>query len=583
MKKTHRLAFRIEAFAAFSAGLSHALRHHLMMSPFLRGLWMGPGTALNRFYAPALRPGDTLRGELFLAGDLTLPGGLVRVESGHSPFSHLTAGPQWQDSLHGFSWLPDLLAVDGDSGQAAAQQLILEWTRRGYVTRRAMMKPHLIGRRLAHWLFALGVLHERFDSQELVRVQNSFAAQARWLARSWQQAPDGVERLTAATGLALAGLAVNDDGRILRRGMDALMRELRRQILPDGGHISRTPAVLVDVLADLIAIESGLAARQISPPAQFAETVKRMQGLVRLMRHQNGELACFHGGLSLTKPAIDAVLPRRKSSPTMSFAQKSGYQRLEAGSTCLLIDAGDPPLGAASRRAHAAPLAFEMSYGGDKFITNCGPNLVHGDGWQLAARGLPAHATLAFERDVMDPFLRHGFAARQLGARLKPMDWQVHNRRVEDKTGIWLEMSHAGFVASHGVRHNRRFFVDALGEDIRGEDLLLADMNHVAREGARFHLRFHLHPHIRASVQSGGNNVLLLGRSGHGFQFRMAGPDEATLLRVEESVYMGTNGVPQRSQQLAIYGVLGHTDTLIRWALRYAGKSQKPRKFRPDE
>lgn len=577
MKQTHRLAFRVEALAALSSRLAHGLRNRAMMSPPLRGFWTGPGTPLNFFSPPALRPGDKLRGELFLAGDLTLPGAQMRIEAGSSPFTINAPNRAWQNSLHGFIWLPDLLAVDGEAGRAMARQLMLQWVRGPYLTRPAFMHPAIIGRRLAHWLLAMGMLRDGFDTHEMALLQNSFAAQARWLSPRWQQGEDGIGRLGAACGLTLAGLAMNDDGRILRRGMDALMRELRRQILPDGGHISRAPSVLIDILADMIAVESGLVARQIEPPAQFHETVKRMQGLVRLMRHSNGELACFHGGLSADKARIDAVLPRRKPATTMRFAQKSGYQRLEAGQSCLLIDAADPPVGAASRHGHIAPLAFEMSYAGDKFITNCGPNLVHDEAWQMAARGLPAHATLAFERDVTDPFLRHGFAARQLGPRLKPIDWRVHNRRVEDKTGIWLEMSHAGFLDSHGVRHNRRFFIDAQGEDIRGEDLLLADMNHDARAGAGFHLRFHLHPDIRATGQSGGNNVLLLGRSGHGFQFRMAGSSEATQLKIEESVYMGRDGVPQRAQQLAIYGVLGHTDTLIQWALRYAGKSQKTR------
>lgn len=578
MKKTHRLALQLEAWTAFMAGLGGTMRSHFLMAPPVRRLWQNGGGGLNYFYPPALRPGDKVRGELWLAGDFSLPGGMVRNTSGASPFSQTPISPQWQDSLHGFSWLVDVLALDDEAARQAARQALLDWLRGPYANKPVFMAPHVTGQRLAHWLLAMGALRDGFDGHDMTRLQNSFAHQARWLAMHWQRAEDGAARLMAARGLALAGLALNDDGQILRRGMDALMRELRRQILPDGGHISRAPLLLVDTLADMIAVESGLAARQISPPAQFRETLTRMQGMVKLLRHNNGEMACFHGGLSGHKAMVDAVLPRRKSAATISFAQKSGYQRLEAAQSCLLIDVGDPPVGAAGRQSHAAPLAFEMSYAGDKFITNCGPNLVHGDDWRLAARGLPAHTTLAFERDITDPFLRHGFAARQLGARLKPMDWQVHNRRVEDKTGIWLEMSHAGFVSSHGVRHNRRFFMDALGEDIRGEDLLLADMNHVAREGAAFHLRFHLHPDIRASGQSGGNNVLLLGRSGHGFQFRMAGPAQATQLRIEESVYMGRNGVPQRAQQLAIYGVLGHTDTLVQWALRYVGKSQKARK-----
>ena len=109
-----------------------------------------------------------------------------------------------------------------------------------------------------------------------------------------------------------------------------------------------------------------------------------------------------------------------------------------------------------------------MSHGGDRLIVNCGPNLVHGADWRLAARGLAAHSTLAFDADVTDPFLRHGLAAKRLGPRVKGEAWQVTGRRVEDKSGIWLETSHAIFLETHGVRHNRRFFIDAAGEDIRG-------------------------------------------------------------------------------------------------------------------
>ena len=79
-------------------------------------------------------------------------------------------------------------------------------------------------------------------------------------------------------------------------------------------------------------------------------------------------------------------------------------------------------------------------------------------------------------------------------------------RRVEDKSGIWLETSHAIFWKRMGCAIID-VFIDAAGEDIRGEDLLLADMNHRPREGAAFHLRFHLHPHVKASLQSGGDAV----------------------------------------------------------------------------
>jgi len=407
--------------------------------------------------------------------------------------------------------------------------------------------------------------------QDLARITESFCAQTKWLGLTATQCDDGIDRLHAALGLTLAACSLPQESQNLRLGMDLLTRELRRQILPDGGHVSRNPHLILGLVADLLALEAKLLNRQIDPPAALVTARERMQAMLAMLRHGDGRLAVFNGGLEGELAAITAVLGKRPGQP-MSFAQKSGYQRLAAGDSCLLVDIGNAPPGSHSRAAHAAPLAFEMSYGGDRLFVNCGPNLVHDADWQLAARGLSAHSTLAFDNSVIDPFLRHGLAAQHLGPRLKNQDWKVSCRRVEDKSGIWLETSHAIFLETHGVRHNRRFFVDATGEDIRGEDLLLADMNHVARDGAPFHLRFHLHPQVRASLQSGGDAVLLLTASGHGWQFRL-GSDATTAIRIEESVYMGRNGIPQRSQQLAVSGQLGHNDTLIRWALRYAGRS----------
>ncbi len=569
MARAQKLASRFEAVTTLAARARYRVNILSYRAPFMRRLWRaGSGAALFD-YPPALKPGNGLRGEAWLAGDYSLVGGVVRG-TGQSPFTMSAPGDEWYESLHAFDWLPDLLAVQDGGGAAHARAAILHWAQGPYIGQRRAMQPPLVGRRLARWTHALSVIKDGFDMQDLARITDSFSAQTRWLGLTATQCDDGVERLHTALGLTLAACSLPHESQNLRLGMDLLTRELRRQILPDGGHISRNPHIILGLSADLLALEAKLLNRQIDPPAGLVTARERMLAMLAMLRHGDGRLAVFNGGLEGEPAALNAVLG--KTGKPMSFAQKSGYQRLAVGDSCVLVDIGDAPPGSHSRRAHAAPLAFEMSHAGDRLIVNCGPNLVHHADWQLAARGLSAHSTLAFDGDVNDPFLRHGLAARHLGPRLKNQDWQVNCRRVEDKTGIWLETSHAMFLDTHGVRHNRRFFVDADGEDIRGEDLLLADMNHFAAEGAPFHLRFHLHPQVRASVQSGGDAVLLLTASGHGWQFRL-GSEATSPVRIEESVYMGRNGVPQRSQQLAVSGQLGHNDTLIRWALRYAGRS----------
>ena len=574
MGRAPRLASRFETLSASIVRLRQNLTFAFYRSPLGRGLWRGANEPTLFDYPADLRPGNPLRGESWLAGDYSLPGGVLRGP-GHLPFDITPPSPTWRDSLHDFNWLPDVLAVADGGGHKAVREAILHWAVGPYLYQRAPMRPALVGRRLMRWAQALSRVKSGFDGQALARIYSSFSAQTRWLEKLAGQGDDGIERLHCALGLALAACALPQQGQILRRAIDLLDREMRRQILPDGGHASRNPSVLADLLADLLALEAVLKARQVALPAAIISARQNMQTLLSMLRHKDGRLGVFHGGLESDAAALDAVVG--KSGKPISFAQKSGYQRLDAGDSCVLVDVGDAPRGAHSIAAHAAPLAFEMSHGGDRLIVNCGPNLVHGADWRLAARGLAAHSTLAFDADVTDPFLRHGLAAKRLGPRVKGEGWQVTGRRVEDKSGIWLETSHAIFLETHGVRHNRRFFIDAAGEDIRGEDLLLADMNHRPREGAAFHLRFHLHPHVKASLQSGGDAVLLLTPSGHGWQFRLA--SEATAaLRIEESVYMGQSGIPQRCQQMAVQGRLAHGDTLMRWALRYAGRQNVRRR-----
>ena len=188
---------------------------------------------------------------------------------------------------------------------------------------------------------------------------------------------------------------------------------------------------------------------------------------------------------------------------------------------CVLVDVGDAVRGSHSIAAHAAPLAFEMSHGGDRL--DCQLRTQFGAWCRLALAARVdwrriRHWLLTPMSPTRSCATAGGAASRRAtdGGR-----WQVTGRGVEDKSGIWLETSHAIFLETHGVRHNRRFFIDARGEDIRGEDFLLADMNHVAREGAGFHLRFHLHPHVKANMQSGGDAVLLMTPIGHGWQFRV--------------------------------------------------------------
>ena len=114
-------------------------------------------------------------------------------------------------------------------------------------------------------------------------------------------------------------------------------------------------------------------------------------------------------------------------------------------------------------------------------------------------------------------------------------------RQAQDATGQWLVATQDGYVASHGLVQERRLFIDARGQELRGEDFLtVADARardqferQAARGRLRFAVHFHLHPGVRPEADPGRQLVLLTLASGEEWLFRAAGG----AVELEELVY----------------------------------------------
>ncbi|MGO4447275.1 hypothetical protein AB4Z42_28515, partial [Mycobacterium sp. 2YAF39] len=103
------------------------------------------------------------------------------------------------------------------------------------------------------------------------------------------------QQLMAAIALCYAGLCCEGLDRNLRRASRLLGRELERQILADGGHASRNPRVIVDLLFDLLPLRQMFASREVDTPESLLHAIDRMLPMVRLFRHGDGTLSHFNG------------------------------------------------------------------------------------------------------------------------------------------------------------------------------------------------------------------------------------------------------------------------------------------------
>ena len=136
--------------------------------------------------------------------------------------------------------------------------------------------------------------------------------------------------------------------RMLKSVTRRLVDELGRQVLPDGGHASRNPGALIELLLDLLPLRQAFAARNVPPPPALNNAIDRMMPMLRFFRHGDGNFALFNGMGPTRSELVSTVLAYddARGAPVAN-APHSGYQRVQAGDALLLVDAG---AAAAARR-----------------------------------------------------------------------------------------------------------------------------------------------------------------------------------------------------------------------------------------
>lgn len=511
-----------------------------------------------------LRTSDPTRAAEIYAGRFVFEAKSVDTR-GASPFLAPPPSQAWAEALHGFGWLRHLRAADTTLSRANARALVDEWIGlRGGVARGAARRPEVAARRVISWLCQSPLILDGADRAFYRRFLRSLARQTRRLARLKLRTEDGLPRLTVACALVYAGLCLAGETRLLKTASKQLADELDRQILADGGHVSRNPAAIVEVLLDLLPLRQAFAVRGVAPPQGLLNAIDRAMPMLRFFRHGDGAFAQFNGAGPSRNDLVATVLAYDDArGPVMEEAPHSGYQRLVAGDTLALEDVGAPPPRGVSRFAHAGCLSFELSHGSERIVVNCGAPEIGREAWDAAARATAAHSTAVINdtsscRFVTAPWLRRFIGPLILAGPSRP---QV--KRQREPGFVRVTARHDGYARRFGVDHERALRLSDDGLTLEGEDRFLPVRVGPQPEDRKVALRFHLHPAIRAAPAQDGQSVLLSAASGAGWLF--SSPD--AVAEVEESVHLSGAHGPRRAEQIVVRGTLRGTPSLG-WSLR---------------
>jgi uncharacterized heparinase superfamily protein len=554
-----------ELFRAGARRAAAPLRVGWRRSWLYRRLLAGPLADHIVFYPWDAAPRRLEDADSLLRGRFRFHGVVVDVPEGISVFDLPPPNRTWQEALHGFQWLPALSTAGGEPARRLATNLIGQWVRRNARYSEPVWSPHVMARRLAN-IFSHGRLV--IMNSELTwrsRLFVSLREQVRMLERISGEAPDGLPRLEAAAVLALSGICLDDSARRLEAGLQRLESELARQILPDGGHVSRSPEALVSAYRHVIMVMEALSAIGQEPPHTVRNAHDRMAPMLRFFRHGDGALALFNGGGECDPRMVAGLLARDEvRGQPFYHARHSGYQRLSASRTLCLIDCGRLPPGAFSRDAHAGTGALELSSGSDRIVVNCGTGGLSHPSWNAALRATAAHSTLVVADTSSAAILPAGPARDLLGPWLSGGPHEAVSRRVETPQGWTVEAMHDAYTDAFGVRHERQVTMSPQGLIVTGRDRLVPT-GPSFHAGLTFAVRFHIHPDVRVSRLEGGG-ILLKLPGGEGWRFRAGGGQ----VGVEESVYLG-GGVVRRTEQLVVSGSMKDAPADVAWVFEQVG------------
>jgi len=465
--------------------------------------------------------------------------------------------PQWAKLwLYNLHYFDDLSALHAEQRVAWHRAWVQRWVDENAPGRGNGWEPYPSSLRIVNWVkwaLAGNALEPAW--------MHSLAVQTRYLAANLETHLLGNHLFANAKALMFAGVffkGAEADG-WYQVGLNLVNRELREQVLPDGGNFELSTLYHCIFLQDLL----DLVNLQRAGGRALADTIEaRIAAMLRWLQtmcHPDGAIAFFNDaafGVAASVPEIfeyGARLslfadPPAQASPHLTVLPDSGYARVVIGEAVALIDRAAIGPDYLPGHAHADTLSFELSLFGQRVMVNSGTSVYGVGAERLRQRGTAAHTTVVVDgADSSEVW--SGF---RVARRASIFALESHHAN----NSIRLSACHDGYQRLAGKpTHGRQW---------QFTDHALVIDDHISGQGQhQIEVVLPLHPAVQ--VASVDQNKVALAVSGRQVEVVFDGEG---VLHTHKSTYHPEFGLSVENTQL-IYRVSGrlpiHVITRMAW------------------
>ena len=492
-----------------------------------------------------IRPPDLMRSAALMNDRWRIGHERLKLDEKQPPWTVPSPSRHFADRLHRFDWLGDMFA-DTENGGDRARFLVDEWCEAFGDFHAFHWRLGPLTSRVWNWLKAGEPLFNHGSSAARKSRLAVLSAQIEQISRNIESTHDTDARWKSRCILVAKAMLL-DKGKSLEEQLHALEADCTAQILPDGGHVTRSPQTLLHCLSDLLILKDALERSDRHVPDFFGKWIPRMGAMVNFFTLPDGALAPFNNSAEERPELVTAILGALDTPPRkFSFAMKSGFQKLQKGELTLVLDAGSAPPMPYAGKAHSGPLGFIFNDGEARIITSSAYSPDINLDWQAAVRRTNAHSTMHLAGRDANRF--ETYEATRLLCPVGPEG--VSTKRLEESEEIWLDSQHGGWKGNFGLIHRRRLFMSGDGAKVTGEDSVVRPISLGKDEEGKFvsfDIRFHLHPSVQAETK--GDAIVLTCENGAVWHFRTTHAGT----RLETSRYLG-RGLVESTLQIVMSG-----------------------------
>mgnify|MGYP006075662345 CR=1 FL=1 len=360
--------------------------------------------------------------------------------------------PLWDYNLHYFNFLNEKLEIDKIN-------IVFSWINNTSFGKGIGYDPYPTSLRIVNlikWTTAKRICNSK--------INKSIFLQTRWLANNLEWHLLANHLFSNLKALIFSGYFFNTkESKIwLKNGKNELTKQLKEQVLLDGGHYELSPMYHNIFILDLMDLyhlnRTFIDMHDEAFESILIEAIQRMLLWSKNMTHPDKEIAFFNDSAMNIAPIVDHlekyfsiyIKLNKNHLNDINFLRESGYIRVNKGIWSAILDVGDICPKFNPGHAHADSLSFELSVNSERLFVNSGTSLYGNSDLRLFQRGTASHNTVEINKKNSSD-VWHGF---RVAKRAKNLGTKIH----KNEEGIKITSSHNGYKKFYsGHIHSREW------------------------------------------------------------------------------------------------------------------------------